>query len=165
MTDQNKDSESASRRLIRDAWLEAHYARRQLREEQPASSLESKEEFAAALAGLRELLLPFKKEDVFEIPWSDRSVDVDIIEGLVDETVEVPRELNRRGGPTESKTVPLVHTVDEVVLTDIHEELNKMFFELPFTEDTDSGDGEMFNVKRNPEEYNEPVKDNIPKPK
>jgi hypothetical protein len=131
MSDQN-DSETADRRLIREAREEAWHARRALRRELPSPSVPAKRSLACALADFRDLLVDHHDARALETPWDERPVDVDVVDELLTRTTTTERRLPRRGAPKQVEEVQLVATVDSRVLIEIAKELDQIALELGF---------------------------------
>lgn len=130
--DDDNHSESASRRLIREAKEEAWHARRNLRRELPTPTAESKRQLACALADYRDLLLDYRDERALETPWDERRVNVDVIDQLLTETTTSSKSLNRRGNAQSQSSVQIVEQVNPHLLIQVAKELDAIAKELGF---------------------------------
>jgi hypothetical protein len=144
-------SETGFRRIIREAKEEAFHARRQLRRDQPSPSVETKRNVAAALSDYRDALYDYRDEGVLETPWDEREVNIDELDAYLSQTTTMEQSLNRRGGASEVKTVPLVAKVPAERLFRIGKELDSIAKELGFAasakEQTPSDEASMSDLR------------------
>lgn len=161
---EHSEGETADRRLIREAKEEAWHARRRLRRELPNPSVAAKHDLACALDDYRDLLYDYQGERVLDTPWDERPVDVDDLDRLLNETTTTTETLNRRGNPTEKRTVQLVAEVSPHRLFQIAKELDAIAKELGFAAEAKRS-REMYHIA-NPDDQDhpEPVSENVPKP-
>jgi hypothetical protein len=164
MSRDDDDHRSNVHGMVGDAKWEAFHARRALRRELPSPSPEAKSNVAAALSDYRDVLWDYREEGALEIPWDDRPINVDEVDRYLNEKTVVQKRVNRRGNVSEKNTVPLIHKVPAQNLFAIGKELDAMAKELGFAEKPKSDTGDLYGVKRDPQEYPEPKKDGIQKP-
>lgn len=137
-SNKNSGTETADRKLIREAKEEAWHGRRQLRREMPNPSTEAKWQLATALADYRDLLSAYSTERALNTPWDERGVDVDAIEQIVNQVTTGSKSVNRRGNAQQPTTVPMVEKVEPQVLIRIGNELDEIAKELGFAPKADN---------------------------
>lgn len=140
-------------------------ARLELMQNSPNPPVAVKKNAAVALTGYRNQLLIKHDSGLLETPWDEREPDVDQLDQWVGNTIEVERDLNRRNSSaTESEKVEVIEVVNWKKIELIGQELDKIASELGIDFDTKSEDSEMYQVKRDPEDYPEPKNNDINKP-
>ncbi len=165
MSSRNRSDETSNQaheRPIIEAKYEAFRARDQLRGELPSPSLSTKRQAARAIANYRDQLVDYRDEGVLETPWDERPVNVDIVDDLLEQTVEI-NDSTDWAGRNQEKSVPAVARLDARHLIDIGKELDAIAKELGKAANVDS-EGELFGVKKDPEDYPDPEDDGITKP-
>lgn len=90
--------------------------------------------------------------------------DVSPIRDRLGRQTKVPVESPRRGGGKTLEDVPAVNDLNDWYLIDVTEQLDDLAKKLGFAAKAASGKGDMYAVKRDPDDYEEPVSDDIPKP-
>lgn len=142
--------------------MEAKEKRSELRQEAPNASMATKVEAAKAIDRLRGLLEDYRNEGALEVSWEERGVDA--IRDALTQTTMSTRELDRRGNPEEPVEVKVAAVMSYRELDRIGRELDDIAMELGFGPEPKSGSGDIYEVKRDPEDYDDPIKDDIPKP-
>ncbi len=155
-------SNQAHERPIIEAKYEAFRARDQLRSEMPSPSVSTKRQAAQALANYRDQLVDYRNEGVLETPWDKREVNVDIVDDLLEQTVEVGENTDW-SGRQQAQSVPAVAQLNARHLIDIGKELDAIAKELGKAANVES-EGELYGVKKDPDDYAEPKADGITKP-
>jgi len=131
MSDDQNDSESGFRRLVRESKEEAYHARRQLRRELPAPSMGTKLEVAAALSDYRDVLEDYRDERSLRTPWDER--DVDWIDAALAETTTIEQSVTHHNpAASRQSEVPFAATVDARELLNLGKELDAIAKELGF---------------------------------
>jgi len=152
MSDDQTDSESGFRRLVRESKEEAYHARRQLRRELPTPSMGTKLEVAAALSDYRDVLEDYQGESSLRTPWNER--DVDWIDRALAETATVDEPvMHHNPAATRETDVPLAATVDAGELLQLGKELDAIAKELGFaaaakdtTEGGEASEADLVNL-------------------
>lgn len=90
--------------------------------------------------------------------------DISPIRDRLGRQTRVPSKTPRRGGGQRLRTVPAINELDDWYLIEVTEQLDDLAKKLGFAAKAASGKGDMYAVKRDPEDYEEPVSDDIPKP-
>lgn len=128
----DNDRGSGFRRMIFEAKEEAYHARRKLRRELPNPGPQTKIQVAAALSDYRDLLSDYHDEHALKTSWDERDVNVDAIDTAIAETTTVEKPMNRRGGATETTTLPKAAAMPAGELIKIGKELDAIAKELGF---------------------------------
>jgi hypothetical protein len=108
-----------------------------------------------------DVLYEYRDESVLS---EDDFPNIEPIRSRIGEQTEVLAPSNRRGGGSRLRTVPAVNELDDWFLIELTEELDDLAKKLGFAATTESGAGDIYAVKRDPEDYDDPVNDDIPKP-
>jgi len=131
MSDNQTDSETGFRRLVREAKEEAFHARRQLRRELPTPSMGTKLDVAAALSDYRDVLEDYRDETALKTPWDER--DVDWIDDALAETTTVEQSVTHHNpAASRESEVPFAATVGARELLRLGKELDAIAKELGF---------------------------------
>jgi len=69
------------------------------------------------------------------------------------------------GQSTTVKSVPAITELSDWYLVELTEDLDDLAKKLGFGAKATSGKGELYSIKRDPEDYDDPVSDDVPKPK
>lgn len=129
---EDRESETAYGRLIREAKEEAFHARRQLRREQPNPTYETKLDVAAALADYQDVLQDYSDEDALDTEWDER-VTVDLDRALSKTVaIEKPAGHARNRQSTTTVEMPAVAQLSVDQLLAIAKELDQIAKELGF---------------------------------
>jgi len=161
MSEQRDDSgrrEYEYEKPIRQVKNEAFQARRKVRRELPSPSPETKFELGEVLEDYRDLLSDFREDSALETAWSDREVNVDVIEQLLNESVDVRTGTDWRDRP-QYQTMPKVSQVDARYLIRIGKELDAIAMELGFAPDSKE---QMVKAQDVPQQLPDHIKENAP---
>jgi hypothetical protein len=144
-----------------------------------ANSLDDSGEARVAAAELHNAVMayyralrPLRNEEVIEdfwegAEWEYRGDRVKGLDKLAQVMVESEEDTEHRqgflGARTERKRKPL--RLAPKTLIQLAATLDDAAVKLGFAPEVDTSDGQLYAIKRDPEEYGEPVDDSIPKPK
>jgi len=118
-------------RPIKQVKYEAFQARRKVRRELPSVSPQTKLELAEILDDYRDQLSDYRHDTALETAWDERKLDVDVIEELLNQTVDLQTGTDWLGRP-QYQTMPKVAEVDARYLIRIGKELDSIAMELGF---------------------------------
>jgi hypothetical protein len=90
--------------------------------------------------------------------------DISPVRERIGRMTEQTTRSNRRTGELTVTQVPAIDELDDWYLIELTEQLDDLAKKLGFAAKADSGKGDMYAVKRDPDDYKEPVSDDIPKP-
>lgn len=134
--DEGGDYGGADGREIHEAAKSVEACLQQMGAEMPNPSGEVKRSVAVALRSYRNVLRPYRNDDALETEWSERPVDLTLVDRLLNETTTSTERINRRGSPVREVEVQLVKVVDPDVLEAIAQELHDIKHELGFRDET-----------------------------
>jgi len=156
------DDEKKTDKLLESYREQASIAVTEMAHQRPNPSGEAKREAASRLDDFRRQLLKHRNEKALIKPWDGRGVDV--IPKWLSATTTVERELNRRGNPTDSDTVPIVYKVGFQKILRAHRELEDIYDELGFSAAIDSPKDRYRVASPDDQDHPEPVSENVAKP-
>ena len=120
-----------------------------------------KREIAVHIVNYHRVLSNYRDESVL----SDGDIpDISPIRERLGRTAEVLGDSARRGGGVQYQEVPAIDELDFWYLEGVANQLEAAAKKLGFWANAESGTGDIYAIKRDPDEYKEPVKDGIPKP-
>jgi len=122
----------------------------------------TKRELATAAIQYWDCLWEFREESILD---DGDFPDVSPIRDRIGQRTEVVTKSKRLGQSTTVKTVPAVTELSDWYLVELTEELDDLAKKLGFSAKAASGKGELYSIKRDPEDYDDPVSDDVPKPK
>jgi hypothetical protein len=149
------------KRWIERAHIDAMAAVKQYHERELAKEKIQRDLKNAAL-NYYEALYPYRDEDVLDTPWEERGIQW--LKRAKNETVLVPERLERANNATKVVSKPKLMEVEPERLVGAIEEMNDIAKELGLGLPVQAKKPVYHAGKRSPEDYNEPVKDNIQKP-
>jgi hypothetical protein len=124
-------------------------------------SVANKRRLAKAAIKYWDVLYEFRDESVLS---EGDFPDIEPVRQRVGRKTEVPVASARRGGGEDMKPVPAVDELDDWFLIELTEDLDDLAKKLGFGASAESGTGNIYAIKRDPDSYNEPVKNDIKKP-
>jgi hypothetical protein len=124
-------------------------------------STQTKKRLAAVTIQYWDVLFEFREESVLE---EGDFPDISRVRSRIGETTDVPAAAGGRSRGGGTKTVPAIAELSADELLELTERLDDLANKLGFGAATASGKGDIYAIKRDPEDYSEPVNDDIPKP-
>ena len=121
----------------------------------------TKRELAAAAIQYWDMLYEFRSESILD---EGDFPDISPVRDRIGEHVEVLAESKRRGKSKELKTVPAITELNDWYLLELTEDLDDCAKKLGFSAKATSGGGPLYSIKRDPEDYDDPVSEDVPKP-
>lgn len=161
MTDNRDDPEP--RRMIYEVRRRVQAARNLYWADGVDSNLSNETHRELAIAALQyyDVLYEFREESVLE---DDDWPDVEPLRERVNKTVRRREESEVFGEPPTTNEVPAVQTLSSDHLVELTEELDDLAKTLGFGAKAASGDSELYTIKHDTEDYDEPVNENVGKP-
>ena len=122
----------------------------------------TKRELATAAIQYWDMLYEFRDASVLD---EGDFPDVSPIRERIGQQTEVVTKSKRLGQSTTIKLVPAITELDDWYLVELTERLDDLAKKLGFSAKEASGKGELYSIKRDPDDYDDPVSNDVEKPK
>ena len=164
MSSSDDSSQPQATRMILDMRRHVQQIRNQFWSEgvDGGFSPRTKRELAKVAIQYWDMLYEFRSESILD---EGDFPDITPVRSRLGKQTEVVTKSKRLGQSTTVKSVPAITELSDWYLVELTEDLDDLAKKLGFGAKATSGKGELYSIKRDPEDYDDPVSDDVPKPK